>query len=150
MTADSEKEVKPTEATQKEEESGSSRESSREQQPIAPNPVLEKLIAEESTAKPPSTISMTKQPESENVTIVNDDDTPQPSSEESDVEKQRLPSSEVEAIDDPNIVSWDGDGDPANPYNWKSWRKVVNCILISALSFLTPLGSCKRSHQTFL
>ncbi|CAG9943078.1 unnamed protein product [Clonostachys rosea f. rosea IK726] len=84
---------------------------------------------------------MTKQPDSENVTIVNDDETPQPSSEEGDVEKQRLPVSEGDVTDDPNIVSWDGDNDPANPYNWKSWRKVVNCILISALSFLTPLGS---------
>lgn len=141
MVADSEKEVKPTEASQKEEEAVSSRDFSREQQPIAPNPVLEKLIAEESTAKPPSTISMTKQLDSENVTIVNDDETPQPSSEEGDVEKQRLPVSKGDVTDDPNIVSWDGDNDPANPYNWKSWRKVVNCILISALSFLTPLGS---------
>ncbi|CAH0023994.1 unnamed protein product [Clonostachys rhizophaga] len=84
---------------------------------------------------------MTKQPDSENVTIVNDDETPLPSSEEGDVEKQRLPTSDGDVTDDPNIVSWDGDDDPANPYNWKSWRKVVNCILISALSFLTPLGS---------
>ncbi|CAH0053533.1 unnamed protein product [Clonostachys solani] len=124
MVADSEKEAKPTEASRKEEEAGSSQDSSREQQPIAPNPVIEKLIAEESTAKPPSTISMTKQPDSENVTIVNDDETPQLSSEEGDVEKQRHPTSEGDVTDDPNIVSWDGDDDPANPYNWKSWRKV--------------------------
>ncbi|VUC20114.1 unnamed protein product [Clonostachys rosea] len=136
MAADSEKEVMPTEANQKEKEAVSLRDSPQEQQHIAPNPVIEKLIAEEYTAKPAST----KQPDSENVTIVNDDETPQPSSEEGDVEKQRLPSREGDEINDPNIVSWDGDDDPANPYNWKSWRKVVNCILISALSFLTPLA----------
>ncbi|ATY58344.1 Major facilitator superfamily general substrate transporter [Cordyceps militaris] len=40
-----------------------------------------------------------------------------------------------------NIVFWDGDDDPHNPYNWKSWVKVFNCVLISALTFVTPLAS---------
>ncbi|RKU41272.1 hypothetical protein DL546_000018 [Coniochaeta pulveracea] len=31
--------------------------------------------------------------------------------------------------------------DEANPYNWPTWRKVLNCGLISALTFITPLGS---------
>ncbi len=43
--------------------------------------------------------------------------------------------------DEANIVFWDGPDDPANPYNWPSWKKVVNCVLISALTFITPLGS---------
>lgn len=42
---------------------------------------------------------------------------------------------------DPNIVDWDGDDDPENPYNWPTWRKVVNCIIISLLTFVTPLAS---------
>jgi multidrug resistance protein len=43
--------------------------------------------------------------------------------------------------DEANVVWWDGDDDPANPYNWPGWRKVLNCGLISALTFITPLGS---------
>jgi multidrug resistance protein len=43
--------------------------------------------------------------------------------------------------DEANIVWWDGPDDPANPYNWPTWRKVTNCALISALTFITPLGS---------
>lgn len=43
---------------------------------------------------------------------------------------------------DENIVWWDGDDDPQNPFNWPTWRKLVNCILISALTFVTPLASC--------
>jgi hypothetical protein len=43
--------------------------------------------------------------------------------------------------DDANVVWWDGPDDPANPYNWPPWKKVVNCGLISALTFITPLAS---------
>ncbi|RXG43604.1 hypothetical protein VDGE_01203 [Verticillium dahliae] len=42
---------------------------------------------------------------------------------------------------DPNVVFWDGDDDPENPYNWPTWRKIVNCALISLLTFITPLAS---------
>ena len=63
--------------------------------------------------------------------------------------------------DEANIVWWDGEDDPENPYNWPTWRKVVHCFLISALlvpsslyrtsamlmtrrrTFITPLASCK-------
>lgn len=45
------------------------------------------------------------------------------------------------AVDDENTVFWDGDDDPQNPYNWPTWLKVVNCILVSALTFVTPLAS---------
>ncbi|XWW92421.1 hypothetical protein V2A60_000344 [Cordyceps javanica] len=44
-------------------------------------------------------------------------------------------------VDDGNVVFWDGDDDPQNPYNWKNWVKVFNCVLISALTFVTPLAS---------
>ncbi|KAJ9144012.1 Bicyclomycin resistance protein [Coniochaeta hoffmannii] len=43
--------------------------------------------------------------------------------------------------DEANIVWWDGPDDPQNPYNWPTWRKVMNCALISALTFVTPLAS---------
>ena len=67
-------------------------------------------------------------------------------------DKQPLDANEAEKQDtsdapsDDNIIFWDGDDDPANPYNWPSWLKVVNCVLVSSLTFLTPLGSCKSAH----
>lgn len=48
----------------------------------------------------------------------------------------------ISSSDDENVIFWDGDNDPANPNNWPSWRKVLNCVLVSSLTFLTPLGSC--------
>jgi hypothetical protein len=45
--------------------------------------------------------------------------------------------------DEANVIWWDGPDDPANPYNWSTWRKVMNCALISGLTFITPLASCK-------
>ncbi|XXH02925.1 hypothetical protein Hte_009315 [Hypoxylon texense] len=68
-----------------------------------------------------------------------------------DIEKGQLPteaalsSSNDDEIDDsdsnPNIVWWDGPDDPENPYNWPTWRKVLNCGLISAMTFIAPLAS---------
>ncbi|KAK0649280.1 major facilitator superfamily domain-containing protein [Cercophora newfieldiana] len=43
--------------------------------------------------------------------------------------------------DEANIVWWDGDDDVANPYNWPTWLKIVNCSLISISTLVTPLGS---------
>jgi hypothetical protein len=43
--------------------------------------------------------------------------------------------------DDPNVVSWD-DNDPENPFNWPRWRVMTNLVLISSMTFLTPLASC--------
>ncbi|KAF4977116.1 hypothetical protein FZEAL_6304 [Fusarium zealandicum] len=40
-----------------------------------------------------------------------------------------------------DIVWWDGDDDPQNPYNFPTWRKVLNCMLVSGLTFVTPLAS---------
>lgn len=42
---------------------------------------------------------------------------------------------------DPNIVFWDGEDDPANPYNWPNWLTTVNCCIISLVTFITPLAS---------
>ncbi|KAI0169393.1 bicyclomycin resistance protein [Hypoxylon sp. FL1284] len=69
-----------------------------------------------------------------------------------DLEKGQLPteaalssSNDDEDNDDsdssPNIVWWEGPDDPENPYNWSTWRKFLNCGLISAMTFISPLAS---------
>ncbi|RGP81625.1 hypothetical protein FLONG3_225 [Fusarium longipes] len=40
-----------------------------------------------------------------------------------------------------DIVWWDSDEDRQNPYNFATWKKVLNCVLVSALTFVTPLAS---------
>lgn len=47
-----------------------------------------------------------------------------------------------ESSEDENVVWWDGDDDPDNPYNWPAWRKAMTCSLISAMTFVTPFASC--------
>jgi hypothetical protein len=43
--------------------------------------------------------------------------------------------------DDPNIVHWDSPTDPQNPMNWTVKKKWGTVILVSAITFLTPLAS---------
>ena len=59
-----------------------------------------------------------------------------------------MTNSEVEGLLDPNVVWWDKDNDPEHPYNWPRWRTVSNCFLISAMTFLTALASCKAKFST--
>jgi hypothetical protein len=42
---------------------------------------------------------------------------------------------------DPNVIDWNGPDDPQNPRNWSRNAKLLNCIIIILLTFLTPLGS---------
>ncbi|EED19643.1 bicyclomycin resistance protein, putative [Talaromyces stipitatus ATCC 10500] len=42
---------------------------------------------------------------------------------------------------DPNIVGWDSEDDPANPMNWTLLKKWTNVGLISAITFIVPLAS---------
>jgi hypothetical protein len=46
-----------------------------------------------------------------------------------------------ETVVDPNIVDFDGPDDPENPMNWKASKKWGMVVLISAITFLTPLAS---------
>jgi MFS family permease len=46
-----------------------------------------------------------------------------------------------DADHDPNVVWWDGEDDPENPMNWKSFRKWSAIAIVSGVTFLTPLGS---------
>lgn len=50
---------------------------------------------------------------------------------------------EVGEENESHVVWWEGDKDPQNPYNFPTWRKVLNCALVSSLTFVTPLASCK-------
>lgn len=62
-------------------------------------------------------------------------------------EKGKPAFANVDSSDDENTVFWDNDDDPHNPYNWPTWLKVVNCVLISTLTFVTPLASCKSGPR---
>ncbi|KAH0141473.1 hypothetical protein KCU67_g14481, partial [Aureobasidium melanogenum] len=55
-----------------------------------------------------------------------------------DVEKQVAIVQQSSEINDPNIVSWDGEDDPQNPMNWTSKAKIINCGAIIFLTLLTP------------
>ncbi|KAI1779150.1 major facilitator superfamily domain-containing protein [Hypoxylon cercidicola] len=40
-----------------------------------------------------------------------------------------------------HIVWWDGESDPANPYNWPAWKTNMNAVCLTFLNFITPLAS---------
>jgi hypothetical protein len=46
-----------------------------------------------------------------------------------------------EPAPDSNVVDFDGPDDMENPLNWKFWKKWGMVMLISAITFLTPLAS---------
>lgn len=65
---------------------------------------------------------------------------------EKDIEKGASPASssianEEDAEVDPDIVDFDGPDDPQNPLNWGFTKKWGMVLLISAITFLTPLAS---------
>ncbi|KZM22558.1 transmembrane transport [Ascochyta rabiei] len=71
-----------------------------------------------------------------------------PSAFERDIEKGASPSSTSIAgepnegvEEDPNVIDFDGPDDPQNPMNWKFCKKWGMVLLISAITFLTPLAS---------
>lgn len=103
----------------------------------------------------PTTLGTNPQYDEKPPVTHNEKDALEPSATDNDAsdfitdDKQPLDANEAEkqaasdSSTDENVIFWDSDDDPANPYNWPSWLKVCNCILVSALTFLTPLGSCK-------
>lgn len=44
---------------------------------------------------------------------------------------------------DMDVIGWDGDDDPACPYNWPRARIVTNAAILTFLTFLIPLTSCE-------
>lgn len=61
-----------------------------------------------------------------------------------DIEKGEAPGpsqDDQSGESDPNVIGWDGDSDPANPYNWPTSKKAVNFAVVALLTFVTPLAS---------
>lgn len=58
-----------------------------------------------------------------------------------DTEKvaSQMSKNETHAEEDRNLdlVEWDGEDDPENPYNWSKTRKWINGGLVSAMTFVT-------------
>lgn len=98
-------------------------------------------VGDDKTTTVPAPTQTSSNPGSEK-----DDDTAKAMAEAKELDGANTNSSNVPGVDDQNIVFWDGDDDPHNPYNWKSWIKVFNCVLISALTFVTPLASCTSTY----
>jgi multidrug resistance protein len=42
---------------------------------------------------------------------------------------------------DPNLVTWDGPDDPANPKNWTMKRKWAATFIVSSFTFISPVSS---------
>ena len=53
------------------------------------------------------------------------------------LQKETVPSSDLDSEVDPNIVDWDGPNDPMNPMNWPGWKIKIHIFLISAITFIT-------------
>ncbi|CAM1509306.1 Fc.00g030450.m01.CDS01 [Cosmosporella sp. VM-42] len=66
-----------------------------------------------------------------------------PIGDEKDLEAGSKTSVDLEepAPPDPNIVNWEGPDDPANPMNWSMGKKTVTVVIVSAITFVTPLAS---------
>jgi multidrug resistance protein len=44
-------------------------------------------------------------------------------------------------LENPEVVDWTNE-DLEHPYNWPRWQALSNCLLVSAMTFLTALASC--------
>ncbi|CAG8175010.1 unnamed protein product [Penicillium olsonii] len=55
-----------------------------------------------------------------------------------DLEKQTEPTVETK---DPNLVDFDGPDDTENPFNWPTWKKDRQLVLMAFNTFITPLAS---------
>ncbi|RYC59851.1 hypothetical protein CHU98_g6370 [Xylaria longipes] len=68
--------------------------------------------------------------------------------EKGDTSKQTTADDDDE--NDPNVVWWDGEDDPENPYNWTTTRKVLNTGCVSFQTFISPLASCTWNDRIHL
>ncbi|KAI9734971.1 MAG: hypothetical protein M1834_002053 [Cirrosporium novae-zelandiae] len=62
--------------------------------------------------------------------------------QDKDLEVAGLPAADIdEEPKDPDLVTWDGPQDPANPMNWTMKKKWVLTVLISIFTFISPVSS---------
>lgn len=47
----------------------------------------------------------------------------------------------TKSIKDPNLVTWDGPDDPANPKNWSLKQKWAATLVVSSFTFISPVSS---------
>jgi len=45
------------------------------------------------------------------------------------------------SVKDPNLVTWDGRDDPANPKNWTKKQKWAATLVVSSFTFISPVSS---------
>jgi hypothetical protein len=69
--------------------------------------------------------------------VIADIDTERDIEEQSELEKTASKS----INDDPNLVTWDGPNDPANPKNWSFKRKWAAVFVVSSFTFISPVSS---------
>ena len=56
-------------------------------------------------------------------------------------ELARLKSTRSKKDRDPNLVTWDGEDDPANPKNWTSHKKWAATLTVSLFTLISPISS---------
>lgn len=56
---------------------------------------------------------------------------------ESGTDQKPYPLQSVQFESDPNVVDWDGDGDPEKALNWPTRKKYTYIILLSTLTLLS-------------
>ncbi|KAF2109713.1 major facilitator superfamily transporter [Lophiotrema nucula] len=65
--------------------------------------------------------------------------------DERDIEAQpnleKKKSEREKKLEDPNLVTWDGDNDPKNPKNWSMNRKWAATFIVSSFTFVSPVSS---------
>ncbi|KAI9706222.1 MAG: hypothetical protein M1812_008245 [Candelaria pacifica] len=49
--------------------------------------------------------------------------------------------SSTKSVKDPNLVTWDGPDDPANPKNWTAGSKWAATLVVSSFTFISPVSS---------
>ncbi|KAJ2894798.1 bicyclomycin resistance [Zalerion maritima] len=94
------------------------------------------VLSEEGERKRRQSITLRKSEAGNRPSLAKDVEKTAPGAGDQDVSE-----STTDDENDPDVVWWDGPDDPENPMNWPAWRKMVNCGLISAITFVTPLAS---------
>lgn len=104
------------------------------------NPSEQRRASQQSAPNHPSGLSQVMSPKGLPDTS---EDSDQSSLRAGSTNTVQVPAPPVEKQDDGNVIGWDGDDDPENPYNWPAWRIRTNAAVVTSLAFLVPLASCK-------